>query len=62
MKLILVIVGVLVASAARTLKMRRGVYSLREKARNTAPTAVFSSVRQIDLGMVSVSSRNNFSI
>jgi hypothetical protein len=31
----------------RTLKMRHGVYSLRPKARNTAPTPVFSSVWQI---------------
>ena len=35
----------------RTLKMRRGVYSLRVKARNTAPMPVFSSVWQIAWGL-----------
>jgi hypothetical protein len=34
--------------------MRRGVYSLGEKARNTAPMPVFSSVWQNAGGMVSV--------
>jgi hypothetical protein len=37
----------------RTLKMRRGVYSLRGKARYIASTPPFSSVWQIAGGMVS---------